>query len=312
VKLFLLGRRHSVNHWLEDAAAAFTAAGHRIAVGHVRRPPIPSGVERVLARPIGEGLARRVQRFAPDLILCIGGFHAPAAVLAPIAALPGRPPLIGWVGDQFDEPARAVADLYDAVGFTDSALLERHRALGFRARTLFLPHAADPGGVWPVPGVRRSRMVFIANPTPHRRAIVAAVREPLALYGPAWSGAEGDWHEIHPGRLAADALRPLYTGHVAALNIRNELNVLTGLNQRNFDPCIAGAALLTDDQPDLPLCFEPGSEVAVWRDAQELNDLYARVLRDRAWAAGIGERGRRRTLAHHTYAARLETLKGLI
>jgi spore maturation protein CgeB len=311
VKLFLLGRRHSVNHWLEDAAAAFAAAGHDVAVGHVRRPPIPAGVERVLARPIGEALARRVRRFGPDLILCIGGFHAPAAVLAPIAALPGRAPLIGWVGDRFDDATRGVADLYDAVGFTDTALLERHRAMGFRARSVFLPHAADPAGEWPATQQRRSRMVFIANPTAHRRAVVAAVRQPLALYGPAWSAADGDWHEIHAGRLAADALRPLYAGHLAALNIRNELNVLAGLNQRNFDPCLAGTALLTDDQPDLPLCFEPGTEVAVWRNAEELNALYARVLADPAWALTLGERGCRRVLADHTYAARLATLKGL-
>jgi spore maturation protein CgeB len=155
-------------------------------------------------------------------------------------------------------------------------------------------------------------MVFIANPTPHRREVVEAVREPLALYGPAWSAADGDHHEVHAGRLGSNALRPLYAGHLAALNIRNEFNVLSGLNQRNFDPCLAGTALLTDDQPDLPLCFKLGEEVAVWRDVEELNDLYARVLRDRAWAAALGERGRRRVLADHTYAARLEALKRLI
>jgi spore maturation protein CgeB len=312
VKLFLLGRRHSVNHWLEDAAEAFAAAGHEVAVGHVRRPPIPAGVERALAGPIGEALARRVRRFGPDLVLCIGGFHAPEAVLAPIAALPGRPPLVGWVGDRFDEAARGVADLYDAVGFTDTALLERCRTLGFRARGLFLPHAAAPSGAWPDAGERRRRMVFIANPTPHRREVVAAVREPLALYGPAWSAADGAHHEVHAGRVAAGALRGLYAGHLAALNIRNEFNVLAGLNQRNFDPCLAGAALLTDDQPDLPLCFDPGEEVAVWREPEELNALYARALADPAWALALGERGRRRTLADHTYAARLGSLKGLI
>jgi len=312
VKLFLLGRRHSVNHWLEDAAVAFAAAGHAVAVGHVRRPPIPAGVERALAGQIGEALARRIRRFRPDLILCIGGFHAPAAVLAPITALADRAPLIGWVGDRFDEAARRVADLYDAVGFTDSALVERHRALGFRASSQFLPHAADPSAALSEVGERKHRMVFIANPTPHRRAVVATVREPLALYGPAWSAADGGHHEVHARRLPASALPALYAGHMAALNIRNEVNVLAGLNQRNFDPCLAGAAVLTDDQPDLPLCFDPGVEVAVWRDAEELNALYARVLAEPDWAASLGERGRRRVLADHTYAARLHTLKGLI
>jgi spore maturation protein CgeB len=269
-------------------------------------------VERAFAGRIGEALARRVQRFGPDLILGIGGFHTPAPILRAIAALPGRAPLVGWVGDIFDEAARPLAALYDAVGFTDSALLARHQVLGFAAKSLFLPHAADPGGDWPARGLRTRRMVFIANPTPHRRQVVAQVGEPLALYGPAWATADGAHHEIHARRLPASALRGLYASHLAALNIRNELNVLAGLNQRNFDPCLAGAALVTDDQPDLSLCFEPGVEVAVWRDADELNALYERVLREPDWAAGLAGRGRRRVLADHTYAARLKVLRGLI
>ena len=151
--------------------------------------------------------------------------------------------------------------------------------------------------------------MFVANPTPHRRDVVGEITAPITLYGPAWRRFAAVNHEIHPRRIAPAAARRLYAGHLAALNIRNELNVLAGLNQRNFEPCLAGAALITDDQPDLALCFEPGREVLVWRSVDELNDLHVRVLRDPAGAEALGARGRARVLAEHTYARRLETLK---
>jgi spore maturation protein CgeB len=310
LRLFLLGKSGSVTHWLEDAAHAFAALGHAVSVGFVRRPWLPRAVETALAEPIGAALARRVRRLQPELILAIGALHVPRAVLEPIAGLPGRAPLLGWVGDVFEPDARSLADLYDAIAYTDSGLMARHQALGFRAPSLYLPHAADPSGAWPHAGDRRSpRMVFIGNPTPGRRSVVSAIERPVTLYGPGWTRADGIHHEIHARRTPPQALRRIYGGHLAALNMRNERNVLAGLNQRNFDPCLAGAVLVTDDQPDLGLCFEPGHEVAVWRDAADLNGVYDRLLRDPAQAAALAERGRRRVLADHTYGARLEALR---
>jgi spore maturation protein CgeB len=309
VKLFLLGKRGSVTHWLEDAVHAFGALGHEVETGFVRRPWLPQAVEAALAEPIGADLVRRIGRAAPDLILAIGAFHVPPAILEQVAATPARPPLVGWVGDVFEPGGHAVADLYDLVGYTDTGLFRRHRDRGLRGRSLFLPHAADPSGDWPpAGGGRKQRMVFVANPTPGRRAVVAKVRTSVAIHGPGWRPADGPHHEIHARRAPASALRGIYASHVAALNIRNEHNVLSGLNQRNFDPCLAGAALVTDDQPDLALCFEPGLEVAVWRDTDELNDLYERFLANPTDAAALAGRGRRRVLAHHTYGARLKTL----
>jgi spore maturation protein CgeB len=311
VRIFLLGRQGGITHWLEDAARAFAALGHDVALGFVRRPWIPIAVERSLVQSSAQALERRVRRFAPDLILAIGGFHVPPPILERLAAAPGRPPLIGWVGDVFDEGARELAGLYDAVGYTDTALVARHRVQAFGAAALWLPHAADPSGAWPATAAREPRMVFVGNPTPGRRAIIAQVREPLVLFGPGWRAQDGPHHHRHPRRTPPSALRAIYGRHRLALNIRNERNVLAGLNQRNFDPCLAGAALVTDDQPDLAACFEPGREVAVWRDADELDGLYERLLRDSAEATAIAARGRRRVLADHTYGARLDTLAAL-
>ena len=155
-------------------------------------------------------------------------------------------------------------------------------------------------------------MAFIAIPTDHRRAVVNALTRPIALYGPGWTASPGVEHAISARRVAPGEVRRIYGRSLAALNIRNEANVLIGLNQRSFEPCLAGTAVVSDNQPDLESCFDPGAEVLVWADTDELNAVHERIMRDPALAASVGEAGRRRVLADHTYGRRLETLARLI
>jgi spore maturation protein CgeB len=246
----------------------------------------------------------------PDLILAIGGFHAPAPFLRRLAALDGRPPLAGWVGDLFDESAREAAALYDLVAYTDSGLMARHARLGFASRAIFLPHAANLATAAPPTTNRSPRMVFVANATPGRQAMIEAIVAPVTVYGPGWRRAPP--HDIHPGRIAHAAVAGVYARHLAALNVRNEKNVLFGLNQRSFDPCLSATPLVTDDQADLDRCFDPGSEVLIWRDAVELNVAYDRLRRFPEEAARIGEAGRRRVLAEHGYTHRLAALRAAL
>ena len=306
MKIFLVGKSASITHWLEDAAAALTSEGHEVRLGVVRHPWLNAAVEDRLAQPLAEVMAARARRFGPDLMLVIGALHAPAAYLERLAAIPGRAPLVGWAGDVFDAAARPLAGCYDLIGYTDSGLVARHAALDFAPPSLFLPHAANLGKA-PAPRPRAARMAFVATPTPGRRAVVEGVSAPLAIFGPGWEGTGGR-HEVHVGRVAADAVAGLYASHLAVLNVRNERNVLHGLNQRSFDPYLSATPVVTDDQADIALCFEPGEEVLVWRDSNELDSHYDRLLRHPEAAARIGEAGRRRIFAHHGFGRRLETL----
>lgn len=314
MRIALVGKSGSITHWLEDAAAAWRGDGHQLYLAYSRRPWIAKSLESAVIRPLVSSQRAAIRRFRPQLIVAIGAYHVPLPLLEAIASLPGRPPLAGWVGDVF-EPADAVkAGLYDLVGYADSALVERHQAWGFAADAIYLPHAVNPRAA-PAPagfGKRSARMVFVANPTPLRREVVSKIAEPITVFGPGWRPSDGPAHDIRARRVSARRVPAIYGAHRAALNIRNERNVVAGLNQRNFTPCLAGATLLTDDQPDLERCFEPGREVLVWRDAGELNGLHGRVLGDADFAAGVAEAGRARVLAHHTFAHRLATLAGAL
>ena len=318
MKIVVLGKLESVVHWAEDSIAGFRAAGHDVRFGVTRNPRLNRSIERLLVArwtgaPRVARIVRAITRFAPDLILAVAPYHMPLAILRQVAALPGRAPLLGWVGDAFSAGDAAAAALLDAVAYTDSGMLATHRQFGWPTPASYLPHAANPRldrGVAD-PLSRHRDMVFVANPTPHRRALVAQIQTPMRLFGIGWTQAAGTAHVIQARHVGIDELGAIYRSAAAVLNVRNEHNVLNGLNQRHFDPYLAATPVVSDDLPDLTRCFDPGTEVLVYRDAEELNDLYARLRRDPKFATAIGERGRQRVLAEHTYAHRLATLLGM-
>ena len=112
---------------------------------------------------------------------------------------------------------------------------------------------------------------------------------PIALYGRRWNALGRTPHEVHDRWLARRHVPRLYQESLAVLNVRNELNVFEGLNQRSFEPAACGTAVIHDDVADLGRCFEPGKEVLVFRDAQELQETCERLRGDKALAARVGE-----------------------
>ncbi len=318
MRVFLIGKRASITHWLEHAANGFRAAGHEVRLGVYRNPTFHPAIDALmvderLGAPMAGAMAAAVRRFRPEIILAIGAFNVPLTVLERLSAVAGRPPLVAWVGDVFTREAAAPAGLFDLVAYTDSGLLARHQEYGFSTKALWLPHAVDPSTAdEPTRDERRGPMAFVAVPTDHRRAVVGALTRPIALYGPGWTASPGVRHAISAKRVAPREVRRIYRRSLAALNIRNEANVLVGLNQRSFEPCLAGAAVVSDNQPDLERCFDPGAEVLTWASTDELNAVHEKIVRDPALAASVGEAGRRRVLADHTYARRLEALARLI
>jgi spore maturation protein CgeB len=310
MRLFILGKLGSIVHWVEDSLSGFRAAGHQVELGVTRNPRLSPAIERLLPRPAT--IARHLRRFRPDLIVAIVPHAIPAGILHRVAAMPGRPPLIAWIGDAFTADDRPIADLFDAVAYTDTGMLALHRQFGFRAPCAFVPHAARAASVRAGVMTRRPHMVFVANPTSHRRDVVARVTTPLKLIGPAWSHPAIPMHEIEDRRVPAADLPRIYATHVAVLNIRNEVNVLNGLNQRHFEPALSATPVVSDAQPDLDLCFDPGKEVLVYQDTDELNALYDRLHRDPTFAAAIGRAAQKRVEAHHGYAQRLTALAAMV
>lgn len=315
MKVLLFGKTRNAFHLVEDVADDLRAAGHQVAVFAHRGRKLQKLLEPALLSPrLGVPLAvlmtQVVRRFAPDLVVALGPYHwLPPSVFERLAAMPGRPPIAAWVCDRFGAGAAAAG--FDVVAYTDSGFLDLHRQYRFRPASLFLPLAAPrpTAGAPSGPGRRVDRLAFVASATRARRALLTQLAEPVALFGPDWRHAPGLSH--HPRitrRIATSELAGIYRSHLGVLNIRHEANVINGLNQRHFAPYMQATPVLSDPQPDLAHCFDPGSEILVYRDAEELNGLIAALRREPERARRIGEAGGRRVLAAHTYTHRITAL----
>ncbi len=317
MKISVIGKTRAVTHWLEDCVAGLIDAGHQVQVLSSRDPRLSPSIDRLLlssalGAPRAAWIARAVQRFQPDLILAMAGYDFSPEILQRLHALPGRAPLVAWIGDAFADNARQMAQYFDHVFYIDSQFVAAHQALGLTPPCSYLPHAANLRLGAPDNTPRAARLVFVGNPTPQREALLGALRVPVELVGPGWKPFRAVDHVLVQRRIGIDELAQAYRSHVGVLNIRHERNVSAGLNQRSFDPYLLATPVVSDAQPDLVACFAEGAEVLVYRSADELDDIAARLAREPEMAQRIGEAGRARVLAEHGYRHRIAQIAAAV
>jgi spore maturation protein CgeB len=314
MRVLLFGKTRNVARLVEDPAEDLRLAGHDVSVFPYRASKLTKTLDPFLLSerwgvPLARLLQRRIDAFRPDLIVAFGPFHwLPPAVFG---RLRGRPPMVAWIGDLFGAEMADVAALFDVVAYTDTGMLARHREYGFGSQGTFLPLAATRGAT-AAAAKRSDRLAFVASATAHRRALLAAVTGPVALFGPDWPKAPELAHHSRDGRrIDGRELAAIYASHLGALNIRHEHNVINGLNQRHFAPYVVGTPVVADAQGDIEQCFEPGREIFIYRDAAELNALQGELRADPERARRVGEAGQRLVLGRHTYAHRLAAMAAL-
>ena len=100
----------------------------------------------------------------------------------------------------------------------------------------------------------------------------------------------------------------VYSGSILSLNHHHPMNDIVGVNTRAFELAAAGVCQLVDAKEDLSPLFKPGDEVLVYRDLAELRRLLDYFLARPDDARAIGEMARRRALAEHTLAHRVDEM----
>jgi len=213
-------------------------------------------------------------------------------------------------------PARPLLPQLDAVLTYGGGppVIEAYRALGAKA-CIPIYNALDPATHHPVaPNSRFSAdLAFLANRLPDRERRVEQFFLDAASRCPAQSfllGGNG-WHDKPmPANVRA-------IGHVgtadhnafncsakAALNVARDSMAQVGFSPatRVFEAAGAGACLITDAWEGIEMFLQPGTEVLVARDGQEVAEHLQTLTPARARA--IGEAARCRVLADHTYAQR--------
>jgi spore maturation protein CgeB len=186
-----------------------------------------------------------------------------------------------------------------------------YRALGARD-CIPIYNALDPSTHFPVaPDPRfEGDLGFLGNRLPDREARVEDffLRAAAALPGRRFLLGGSGWQDKPvPGNVKS--LGHVYTADhnafnctpLAVLNISRESMARYGFSPatRVFEAAGAAACLITDAWEGLEQFFEPGAEMLVARDGQEVAQQLEAL--DARRARAIGEAAYRRVLAEHTY-----------
>lgn len=294
------------SHIVESTASAFRDFSHPSVVFDIKKyRRVDKYIQGNYSR---NKLHRDLEHWNPGLVLLI----------APLFIDPGYVDIIdhhkkkhgvriaGWVGDPFDETHERIRNLQvcDKIYVTDSHLLGQLPA----SDCAYLPLATDTGIFRKTGENKRYEFSFVASLTTNRLDLLKDLDLHVDLWGPGWKKVRKEIGRstVRGGSRSIRQTARIYNRSRAVLNIKNAKNVVAGLNQRSFDPCACGCLLFHDQVRDLERHFDPGTDLVVYRDTEELEYLYRKYSRDRREAGRISESGWKKVVDHHTFHRRVE------
>lgn len=223
-----------------------------------------------------------------------------------------------------NDPFLALIPRYDFIltyGGGDP-VMDAYRGFGAR-RCVPIYNALDPHTHFPVSPDPRfaSDLGFLGNRLPDREARVeefflrAASLLPertFLLGGSGWAEKPRAANVNYVGHVYTSDHNAFNCTPRAVLNINRESMARYGFSPptRVFEAAGAGACLITDAWEGIEMFLEPGTEVLVAANGDEVAAHLATL--DRAKAARIGRAGRERILASHTYSHRVLELEALL
>ncbi len=219
------------------------------------------------------------------------------------------------------DPFRGLIPGYDLIltygGGTPVA--DAYRGWGARA-CVPIYNAVDPQTHFPVPPDPRFRghLAFLGNRLPDRESRVeefflgAAARLPgrrVVLGGSGWADKPLPGNVDYVGHVFTHDHNAFNSSPRTVLNVSRASMARYGYSPatRVFEAAGAGACVITDPWEGIGMFLEPGREVVVAENGEEVA-AYVEAL-DEADAASIGAAARARVLGEHTYAHRVRQVE---
>jgi spore maturation protein CgeB len=175
-----------------------------------------------------------------------------------------------------------------------------------------LPLACYPPLHYPVANAeRRKGVYFVGNRDPKRDPYVARLLDselPARVVGNYFAKHPLFWRRPLAFRPTIDnaKLSRAYGRCEVSLNVHARV-VRMGTNQRSFEAAACGVPQVVERRPGIEEYFEPGEEMLLCHDPDEMVAQLRAALSDRAASAKMAERARRRVLAEHTFYHRIAT-----
>ena len=201
-------------------------------------------------------------------------------------------------------------------------VVDAYIALGAR-RCVPIYNGLDPATHHPVASdpAYATDLGFLANRLPDREARVESFfLEPAArlpdrrflLGGSGWADKPVPANVTRIGHVPTAAHNALNCSALAVLNVARDSMAAVGFSPatRVFEAAGAGACLITDHWEGIAAFLQPGSEILVARDGQDVAEHLATLTPARART--IGAAAMARCLAEHTYTQRAATVHALL
>jgi spore maturation protein CgeB len=201
-------------------------------------------------------------------------------------------------------------------------VIDAYRGFG-AAECVPIYNALDPATHHPVPRdpAYACDVGFLGNRLPDREARVeefffrAASLSPerrFVLGGEGWGDRGMPANVTYLGHVPTHRHNTVNASARLVLNIHRESMIENGWSPatRMFEAAGSGSCQVTDAMPGIGDFFTPGEEILVAEDGAAVARIVAATTD--ADARRIGEAGRRRALADHTYAQRAERMDAIL
>jgi spore maturation protein CgeB len=226
------------------------------------------------------------------------------------------PATLARMRDDPDDPFRKLVPKYDAILSYGGGPPSRDGYLSFGARKYYtIYNGLDPETHFPVepdPALKCD-IAFLGNRLPDReerveelflRAADLAPDSSFLLGGEGWGDKSLPANVRWIGHVPSDDHNRVNCSAEIVLNINRVSMANSGFSPptRVFEVAGAGTCMMCDDWPGINDCFEPGVEILVARNAQDVVEALA--MYDEAERKQIGAAFYARALRDHTYEQR--------
>jgi spore maturation protein CgeB len=201
-------------------------------------------------------------------------------------------------------------------------VIQAYEALGAR-QCVPIYNALDTATHYPVAPEERFAcdLAFLGNRLPDREARVeefflkpaaATPSQRFLIGGSGWGDKGMPANVRYVGHVYTNDHNAFNCTPKAVLNISRESMARYGFSPatRVFEAAGAGACIITDYWEGIDFFFEPGQEILVAKDGDEVAAIMAELTTEQARA--IGQAAYRKVLAGHTYGHRVEQLELLL
>ncbi len=283
-------------------------------------------LENAFLQVVSQAVLAKAEHFEPDLVLAPAQAPLSRQALARLRK-DGVLTAMWFVEDyQLFTYWRAFAPYYDVFAVIQQEPFLTMLAEVGQANALYLPLAASPEFHKPLdltPVERRkygADVAFLGAGYPNRRvAFRALMRYDFKIWGSDWEGETvlAPHLQRNGARIAPEEAVRIFNATAVNLNLHSSVRADTPVskgdfvNPRTFELASCSAFQLVDERELLPPLFGP-EEVVSFTTMAECVELLDHYLAHPEARAEKARAARRRVLAEHTYAKRMETLLAFV